>query len=133
MSRLSQSLLLNLAISDQLCLLTLPPWIYSLLFGWKFDPVACKRLACLVYCSVYGRLLTVTGLSIRRYLVVVRQRRCHQVRRRMLLFMFWLTAVILSIPGLVNWNLQLCCFRVLAFTKRLARQPFSAINRQPNF
>ncbi|KAM4713116.1 leukotriene B4 receptor 1-like [Anableps anableps] len=106
LSSLSQCLMLNLAISDLLSLLTLPLWIYSFLFGWTFDLVPCKLLAYLVYCSIYASLLTVTGLSIQRYLVVVRQRRCHQVKRRVLLFMLWLAAGILSIPALVIRNLQ---------------------------
>uniref|UniRef100_A0A3Q2CJP2 Zgc:194202 n=1 Tax=Cyprinodon variegatus TaxID=28743 RepID=A0A3Q2CJP2_CYPVA len=106
LSSLSQSLILNLAISDLLCLLTLPLWIYSYLFGWPFDLITCKLVSYLVYCSIYGSLLTVTGLSIQRYLVVVRQRRCHQVQRRMLLFMLWLVSIILSIPALMVRNLR---------------------------
>uniref|UniRef100_A0A3B5LQ57 G-protein coupled receptors family 1 profile domain-containing protein n=1 Tax=Xiphophorus couchianus TaxID=32473 RepID=A0A3B5LQ57_9TELE len=106
MSSLSQSLMLNLAISDLLSLLTLPLWIYAFLFGWKFDLVPCKLLAYVVYCSIYASLLTVSGLSIQRYLVVVRQRRCHQVKRRALLFTLWLVASILAIPALVVQNLQ---------------------------
>uniref|UniRef100_A0A3P9P921 G-protein coupled receptors family 1 profile domain-containing protein n=1 Tax=Poecilia reticulata TaxID=8081 RepID=A0A3P9P921_POERE len=107
-SSLSQSLMLNLAISDLLCLLTLPPKIYALLFDWKFGLVACKILNYLLYTSIYGsHLLTVSGLSIQRYLVVVRQRRCQQVKRRTLLFMLWLVASILAIPALVVQNLQI--------------------------
>ncbi|XP_007561125.1 leukotriene B4 receptor 1-like [Poecilia formosa] len=106
MSSLSQSLMMNLAISDLLSLLTLPLWIYAYLFGWKFDLVPCKLLAYAVYCSIYASLLTVSGLNIQRYLVVVCQRRCQQVKGRTLLFMLWLVASILAIPALVVENLQ---------------------------
>ncbi|XP_041832202.1 C-C chemokine receptor type 7-like [Melanotaenia boesemani] len=102
LSGLSQSLMLNLTVSDLLCLLTLPLWIYVLLYGWTFGLVACKFLVFLVYCSVYGSQLTVTGLSVQRYLLVVHQhRRLHQVRIRMLLVLLWLLAMLLSIPALV--------------------------------
>uniref|UniRef100_A0A3Q2P763 G-protein coupled receptors family 1 profile domain-containing protein n=1 Tax=Fundulus heteroclitus TaxID=8078 RepID=A0A3Q2P763_FUNHE len=97
----SRSLMLNLAISDLLCLLTLPPWIYSLLYGWSFGLVACKVLAYLVYCTIYGSQLTVTVLSIQRYLIVVRQKRLPEMKNAMLLVVLWMVAFILSIPVLV--------------------------------
>ncbi|MED6242943.1 hypothetical protein ATANTOWER_012370 [Ataeniobius toweri] len=99
-SSLSQSLMLNLAISDLLCLLTLPPTIYSSLFDWTFGLVACKLLSYLLYCSVCCSQLTVTVLGIQRYLQVVRQQRWHQEQKRLLLVLLWLVAVILSIPVL---------------------------------
>ncbi|MEQ2315719.1 hypothetical protein AMECASPLE_025331 [Ameca splendens] len=101
LSSLSQILMLNLAISDMLCLLTLPLWIYSLLYGWSFGLVACKLLAYLVYCGIWGSQLTMTALSIQRYLTVVRQRRFSQMQKRVLLVLLWMAAAILSIPVLV--------------------------------
>ncbi|KAM4713115.1 leukotriene B4 receptor 1-like [Anableps anableps] len=106
MSHLSQSLMLNLAISDLFSLLTLPLWIYTLLKTWTFTVVTCKLLGFLVYCSLYGSLLTVTVLSVQRYIVVVHQRRCIQVQKRQLLVLLWLVAMILSIPALLTEQLQ---------------------------
>ncbi|XP_047243045.1 C-X-C chemokine receptor type 2-like [Girardinichthys multiradiatus] len=104
MSHVSQSLMLNLAISDLLSLLTLPLWIYALLKTWNFGLVACKLLGYIVYCNLYGSLLTVTMLSVQRYFVVVHQWRCSQVQKRLVLL--WLVAMILSIPALVTEQLQ---------------------------
>ncbi|KAM4529628.1 leukotriene B4 receptor 1-like [Fundulus diaphanus] len=106
LSSVSQSLMLNLAVSDLLCLLTLPVWIYNVLYGWIFKLVACKLLAYLVYCSIYESLVTITALSIQRYLVVVHRQRCNKVRRRVLLVLLWLVAIILSIPVLVVQQLK---------------------------
>ncbi|XP_062415759.1 leukotriene B4 receptor 1-like [Pungitius pungitius] len=101
LSSLSQSLMLNLAISDLLCLITLPLWIYTFLYSWTFGLVTCKLIAYQVYCSVYGSLLTVTALSVQRYLQVVKlQKIFSQVGRKRMLVLLWLTAMILSVPAL---------------------------------
>uniref|UniRef100_A0A3B3HUW9 G-protein coupled receptors family 1 profile domain-containing protein n=1 Tax=Oryzias latipes TaxID=8090 RepID=A0A3B3HUW9_ORYLA len=99
LSSMTQSLMLNLAVSDLLCLLTLPLWIYSLLYNWIFGLLACKILAYLVYCSVYGSLLTVVLLSFQRYMLVVHQQ--FQTKMRLCLVLLWPVSLILSIPALV--------------------------------
>lgn len=106
MSRLSQSLMLNLAIFDLLSLLTLPLWTYALLSNWIFGLETCKLLGFLVYCSLYGSMLTVTALGVQRYIVVVNQRRCIQAQKRRLLVPFWFGAIILSIPALVTEQVE---------------------------
>ncbi|KAK5880091.1 hypothetical protein CesoFtcFv8_023153 [Champsocephalus esox] len=102
LSSLSQSLMLNLAISDLICLLPLPLWIYTFVKGWTLGLVACKLLAYLMYCSLYSSLLTVTVLSVQRYLQVVHlQKIFDRVGKRRLLVLLWLVTMILSIPALV--------------------------------
>ncbi|XP_071335075.1 type-1 angiotensin II receptor B-like [Trachinotus anak] len=102
LSSLSQILMLNLAVSDTLCLLTLPLWNYSLLYNWIFGQEACKLLAYLIYCCLYGSLLTVTVLSVLRYLQVVHLHKFfNEVGKKRLLLVLWLVAMILSIPALV--------------------------------
>ncbi|XP_075940128.1 leukotriene B4 receptor 1-like [Anarhichas minor] len=102
LSSVSQSLMLNLAISDLLCLLTLPLWIYTSLYSWTLGLVTCKLLSYLVYCCLYGSLLTVTALSVQRYLQVVQLQKCFdQVGKKRMLGLLWLITMILSIPSLV--------------------------------
>uniref|UniRef100_A0A8C6SWX8 G-protein coupled receptors family 1 profile domain-containing protein n=1 Tax=Neogobius melanostomus TaxID=47308 RepID=A0A8C6SWX8_9GOBI len=100
LSRLTQSLMMNLALSDLLCLITLPLWIYTLLSSWTLGTITCKIMAYVVYCSLYSSLLTVTALSVQRYIQVVHQQRCLQFKKR-LLVLLWLTAMLFSIPSLV--------------------------------
>uniref|UniRef100_H2MR88 G-protein coupled receptors family 1 profile domain-containing protein n=1 Tax=Oryzias latipes TaxID=8090 RepID=H2MR88_ORYLA len=103
---MTQNLMLNLAVSDLLCLLTLPLWIYSLLYSWIFGLLACKILAYLVYCSVYGSFLTIVLLSFQRYMLVVHQKSWDQTKRRLLVVLLWLVAMILSVPALVVQQLS---------------------------
>ncbi|XP_014890873.1 leukotriene B4 receptor 1-like [Poecilia latipinna] len=106
LSHLTRSLMLNLTVSDLLCLLTIPFWIYTSFFGWTFSPTACKLLVYFQYCTISASLLTVTVLSIQRYFVIVLQRRCHQLLDKVLLVLLWLAAVILSTPALVVHQLN---------------------------
>ncbi|XP_068565327.1 C-X-C chemokine receptor type 2-like [Cebidichthys violaceus] len=102
LSNLSQTLMLNLTVSDLLCLLSLPPWIYALLYSWTLGLVTCKLLSYLLYCCINGSMLTVTVLSVQRYLQVVQLQKCFdQVGKKRMLGLLWLIVMILSIPSLV--------------------------------
>ncbi|XP_019201035.1 leukotriene B4 receptor 1-like [Oreochromis niloticus] len=102
MSSLSQSLMLNLAVSDLLCMLTTPVLIYSFLNSWTLGLVSCKLIMYFVYCSIFSSLLTVTALSVQRYLqAVYLERRLHEVKAWKLLVPLWLVVIILSTPALV--------------------------------
>ncbi|XP_071764553.1 leukotriene B4 receptor 1-like [Centroberyx gerrardi] len=102
LSSLSCSLMLNLAVSDLLCLITLPLWIYALLYKWTLGLVACKVLTYLLYCSVCSSFLTVTALSIQRYLqVVYMQMQLDLAGQRGILVLLWMVGMILSMPELV--------------------------------
>ncbi|XP_051792978.1 C-C chemokine receptor type 8-like [Acanthochromis polyacanthus] len=106
LSSLSQSLMLNLAFSDLLCLLTLPLWIYMFLYTWTFGLEVCKVVIYLEYCIVYGSQLTVTMLAVQRYLLVVRRKKFLHLGGKRLLVLLWLVAALLSIPALVFQELS---------------------------
>uniref|UniRef100_A0A3B3HZY0 G-protein coupled receptors family 1 profile domain-containing protein n=1 Tax=Oryzias latipes TaxID=8090 RepID=A0A3B3HZY0_ORYLA len=126
LSSMTQSLMLNLAVSDLLCLLTLPLWIYSLLYGWIFGLLACKVLTYLKYCSVYRSLLTVVLLSFQRYMLVVHQQ--FQTKMRLCLVLLWLVSLILSIPNfevrqeIPDKNWLRCGYLFSSRTQKLALQ-----------
>ncbi|XP_029903227.1 CX3C chemokine receptor 1-like [Myripristis murdjan] len=102
LSSLSRSLMLNLAVSDLMCLITLPLWSYALLNTWIFGSVTCKVLTYVLYCGIYGSLLSVTTLSIQRYLQVVwLQNRLNQVGQRGILVLLWIMEMILAIPAVI--------------------------------
>ncbi|KAJ0060878.1 hypothetical protein NL108_001745, partial [Boleophthalmus pectinirostris] len=97
LSRLTQFLMMNLAMSDLLCLVTLPVWIYAVLYDWALGITTCKIITFLVYCSIYSSLLTIAALSVQRYMQVVHPQRFLQFKKRLLVVM-WLISMALSIP-----------------------------------
>ncbi|XP_041918481.1 C-C chemokine receptor type 1-like [Alosa sapidissima] len=95
-------LMLNLAVSDILCLISLPVWIYYLNIDWIFSQALCKFIFFLVFTSKYSGVLTVTVMSVQRYLVVLHRNwwaKLGSKREKVLLLSLWTLACILSSPA----------------------------------
>ncbi|XP_061102898.1 leukotriene B4 receptor 1-like [Conger conger] len=99
-------LMLNLALTDILSLLMVPLWIVALLEGWPYGHAACKILSYAIYCGLYASVLTITLMSIHRYLKVLRpfcKARLQLGGRdeRVLLASLWAMACFLAIPAAI--------------------------------
>src|SRR4029434_9682464 len=95
-------LMLNLAASDILCLLTAPLSIYNLLFGWYIRRVLCKTVRFLIYFSGYASVLTVTLISVHRYVFVLYPRQWAKLGQKgetALLLILWLAACICGLTA----------------------------------
>ncbi|XP_067117011.1 leukotriene B4 receptor 1-like [Osmerus mordax] len=102
-------LMLNLAAADILCLITLPLWIHYLLVGWTFSQAVCKLLTVFIYISVCSSVMTVTLMSVQRYIAVLYSQQWAKLGgkcEKALLFSLWLLACILSIPAAVPFNVR---------------------------
>ncbi|XP_048886848.1 leukotriene B4 receptor 1-like [Brienomyrus brachyistius] len=100
----TMKLLLNLAASDILCLISLPVWIYELFYGWRFGNIGCKLMMYMVFCSLYGSLLTVTLMSVQRYVQVLYSQYWVRLRgtgQRVLLVSVWVVACVLASYSIV--------------------------------
>ncbi|XP_026097873.1 leukotriene B4 receptor 1-like [Carassius auratus] len=85
-------LMLSLAVSDLLSLIFLPVWIDALLNGWVFGQGLCKLFSYVVYWSLYSSVLSVTLLSVQRYLQVLypqRWAKLGQKGQKWLIFGIW--------------------------------------------
>ncbi|KAI7814875.1 putative leukotriene B4 receptor 1-like [Triplophysa rosa] len=93
-------LMLNLAVADILCLITLPGWIYSELNS--IGQETCMFFTSLVYCSMYSSVITVSALSMYRCLRIRHPQmwsRMDRRKERTLLFTNWVLALVFSFPG----------------------------------
>ncbi|XP_065106076.1 leukotriene B4 receptor 1-like [Paramisgurnus dabryanus] len=78
---ITPKLMMSLAVSDLLSLISLPVWIYALLNGWIFGQGLCKFLSYLVYWSLYSSVLCVTLMSVQRYIQVLYSQRWAKLGR----------------------------------------------------
>nr|XP_023675554.1 C-X-C chemokine receptor type 4-like [Paramormyrops kingsleyae] len=100
----TMKLLLNLAASDILCLISLPMWIYALFYGWSFGETSCKLMRYMVFCSLYGSLLTVTLMSVQRYVQILYSQDWVRLRgtgEKVLLVSVWVVACVLASYSIV--------------------------------
>ncbi|KAL2086960.1 hypothetical protein ACEWY4_018019 [Coilia grayii] len=116
----SLHLMLNLAISDLLCLMTLPVWIYYLLHEWIFGSAVCKLLFTVGTVTMNTSVLTVTLMSVHRYLFVLHRTQWARLGRRgetALLGLVWVLACALSVAsalkaGTVEKGATVACHRL---------------------
>ncbi|XP_050965919.1 leukotriene B4 receptor 1-like [Labeo rohita] len=102
-------LMLSLAVSDLLSLISLPVWIYALLYGWVFGQGLCKLFSYVVYLSLYSSVLSVTLLSVQRYLQVLYPQRWAKLGRKSqkgLIFGIWISSGALASYALYYRNVK---------------------------
>ncbi|XP_063065494.1 leukotriene B4 receptor 1-like [Engraulis encrasicolus] len=113
-------LMLNLALSDVLCLSTVPVWIYEILHGWAFSRDLCMAVNYIVFSCLFASVLTVSLMSLHRYLLVLHRRHWERLGRRgerALMLGLWLYALVLAAPDvalfdIVKYNSRQVCVQV---------------------
>ncbi|XP_034155036.2 leukotriene B4 receptor 1-like [Pangasianodon hypophthalmus] len=101
-------LMLSLAVSDVLTLLSLPVWIWARLHGWVFGLVLCKLLSYLVHLSLYSSILCVILMSVQRYIQVLHPQKWNKLGRKgkkILVSGIWILSGVLSSYALVQRTL----------------------------
>ncbi|XP_013859994.1 leukotriene B4 receptor 1 [Austrofundulus limnaeus] len=95
-------LILHLAATDLMVLITLPLWIYSLVHSWVFGEACCKAMVFLINACMYSSVFFITLMSVERF-VAVRYPFISAVWKRKkalnkLLLALWIAAFLFSIP-----------------------------------
>lgn len=63
-------LILHLAAADLLVLVTLPLWIYSLIYAWVFGETFCKAMVYMINACMYSSVFLITLMSVERFVAV---------------------------------------------------------------
>ncbi|XP_060739703.1 C-C chemokine receptor type 7-like [Tachysurus vachellii] len=102
-------LMLSLAISDLLTLISLPIWIWALLHGWVFGLVLCKLLSYITLLSFFCSILCVVLMSLQRYIQVLHPEKWKKLGRKgekILLSGMWMLSAVLSCYALILSDLS---------------------------
>ncbi|KAI3379904.1 hypothetical protein SNEBB_006176 [Seison nebaliae] len=98
-------ILLNLAISDQLVILFGIPitFYYIINEHWKLGDVLCRLSTFPQIVSIIVTALTITFISIDRYILILHSNRSHLSKNkvRFIIGMIWLTAIIFATPSII--------------------------------
>ena len=103
--RMTETYLLNLAISNLLFVVTLPFWGISVAWHWVFGSVLCKVVSTLYTVNFYSGIFFISCMSLDKYLEIVCARPYHRLRTRakslLLAATVWAVALAVSIPDMV--------------------------------
>ncbi|TSP90506.1 Apelin receptor [Bagarius yarrelli] len=104
-------LIMHLAVADLLVLVTLPLWIYSLVWSWVFGKAACKAVEYVyVYVCMYASVFLITIMSVERYLAVrypfemLRWKNSNALR--FILAGEWILALFLGLPTFLTQTFE---------------------------
>lgn len=68
---LTNTFLLNLALSDLIFTFGLPFWAFYYMYGWTLGDPACKAVNYVFYTGYYSSIIFLTVLTVHRYMAVV--------------------------------------------------------------
>ncbi|KAM3624989.1 uncharacterized protein V6R79_005042 [Siganus canaliculatus] len=103
-------LILHLAAADLLVVITLPLWIYSLLYTWVLGEASCKTLVYIINVCMFSSIFFITLMGVERFMAI-----CHPFLmlrwwtksvRNTCLVVLWLFAFLLGVPTLLNQPLD---------------------------
>ena len=103
--RMTETYLLNLAISNLLFVVTLPFWGISVAWHWVFGSFLCKVVSTLYTVNFYSGIFFISCMSLDKYLEIVCAWPYHRLRTRakslLLAATVWAVALAVSIPDMV--------------------------------
>lgn len=110
---LTNTFLLNLAVSDLIFTVGLPFWAYYYIYGWTFGDPACKAVNYVFYTGYYSSIIFMTVLTIHRYVAVVHPMSVVMSRK----------SIHCYATSIVVWIISLCAAVPQAMFKTVVKNP----------
>ncbi|XP_043922040.1 C-X-C chemokine receptor type 6-like [Protopterus annectens] len=128
MKTLSDIYLINLATAHLLFLSTLPFWAYTASHQWIFGNFICKLVRSLYYINLYSSMLSLTCITVDRYITISEAVKAHGYQKikmltgKIICVCTWGISVVLSFP-------QILYSQETNFTKLTCQSKYS--NEEP--
>ncbi|KAJ8389007.1 hypothetical protein AAFF_G00124040 [Aldrovandia affinis] len=102
---LTNTFILNLALSDLVFTFGLPFWVYYHVWGWTLGDSACKAVNFVFYTGFYSSIIFLTMMTIHRYMAVVHplsdfgtSKCCYGITTSIII---WIVSFFAAVPALL--------------------------------
>ncbi|XP_012977688.2 C-X-C chemokine receptor type 6 [Mesocricetus auratus] len=109
---LTDVFLVNLPLADLIFVCTLPFWAYAGTHGWVFGIAMCKTLQGMYTVNFYVSMLTLTGITVDRFIVVVQatkvfnQQAKWKIWGQITCLLIWVVSLVVSLPQIIYSNVE---------------------------
>ncbi|XP_050996246.1 C-X-C chemokine receptor type 6 [Acomys russatus] len=109
---LTDVFLANLPLADLVFVCTLPFWAYAGTYEWVFGTVMCKALQGMYTVNFYVSMLTLTCITVDRFIVVVQATRVFsqqakwKVWGQLTCLLIWVTSLLVSLPNIIYGSVE---------------------------
>uniref|UniRef100_UPI0037E89705 chemokine XC receptor 1-like n=1 Tax=Semicossyphus pulcher TaxID=241346 RepID=UPI0037E89705 len=107
---ITNTLILNLAVSDLLFTAGLPFWAYYHMYGWTFGDPACKIVTFIFYLGFYSSSILLILMTVHRYIAVMKPLAgivsttgCYSI---LVCVVIWAVSVLVASPVLIFTKVQ---------------------------
>ncbi|XP_052042817.1 C-X-C chemokine receptor type 6 isoform X1 [Apodemus sylvaticus] len=104
---LTDVFLLNLPLADLVFVCTLPFWAYAGTYEWVFGTVMCKTLRGMYTMNFYVSMLTLTCITVDRFIVVVQATKAFNRQAKWKIWgqvtclIIWVVSLLVSLPQII--------------------------------
>lgn len=104
---LTDVFLLNLPLADLVFVCTLPFWAYAGTYEWVFGTAMCKTLRSMYAMNFYGSMLTLTCITVDRFVVVVQATKAFNRQAKWKIWgqvtclLIWVVSLLVSLPQII--------------------------------
>ncbi|XP_067309420.1 chemokine XC receptor 1 [Pseudorasbora parva] len=119
---LTNTFLLNLALSDLIFTFGLPFWAHYYMYGWTLGDPACKAVNYVFYTGYYSSIIFLTVLTVHRYMAVVHPMSVVMSRKSLHCYA----------TSIVIWIISLCAAIPQAIFNSVVNSPIEIMIDGPN-